>query len=119
MLSNTALRTGTAVLALGLALAGCKSNKTASGPAPAAPVHTSAAAPTASPAGTSAGAATAASGAAGAKTCTAGRTSAVIGGVSKCLAPGQQCSAKHINDYPQYGFTCEQNGTRYTLKKKA
>ncbi|GAC1441578.1 MAG: hypothetical protein NVSMB55_09780 [Mycobacteriales bacterium] len=120
MHSTTTLRTATAVLAVGLALAGCKSNKSAS-PATDAPARTSAAAP--SPAATvvapAAGATVAASGPAGAKTCTAGHTSAVIGGVSKCLAPGQLCSSKHIGDYPQYGFTCEQNGTRYTLKKKA
>ena len=117
MLSPTAVRTGTAVLALALALTGCKSSKTTAAPSAAAPVRT-AAAPSAAAASPAAAASSAAGAATGTKTCTAGHTAAVIGGVSKCLAPGQECSSKHVNDYPQYGYTCEQNGTRYTLKKK-
>lgn len=119
MLSSAALRGGTALIALALALTGCKSGKSTAAPMAAAPVRT-AAAPSTAPrsAAPVVGATTAASGVAGSKTCPAGHTAAVIGGASKCLAPGQECSAKHINDYPQYGYTCEQNGTRYTLKKK-
>lgn len=120
MPDNTSLRSATALLAMVLVLAGCKSSKPASSTASVAPARTTASAPAKSSASVSpAAGAGSASAAAGTKTCSAGYTAAMIGGVSKCLAPGQECSSKHINDYPQYGFRCEQNGTRYTLKKKA
>lgn len=54
----------------------------------------------------------------GTKTCPTGDTSARIGGASRCLAAGQQCSAKHAADYPAYGFTCDHKGTRYILARK-
>jgi hypothetical protein len=121
MLSTNAVRTAAVGLALGAAMTGCKSNKTVAAPSAAAPVRSSAAvAPTPAAAAASPTTASAlASGAAGAKSCPAGHTAAIIGGASKCLAPGQECSSKHVDDYTQYGFTCEQTGARYVLKRKA
>lgn len=99
-----------------LVLAGCQGHATA----------TKALTPSASPhAATSASAhaspfpagQVASSASPGIKTCPAGDTAARIGGVSKCLAVGQQCSAKNASQYPAYGFTCEQKATRYVLRK--
>jgi hypothetical protein len=54
----------------------------------------------------------------GTKTCPAGDTAGTINGKAKCLAVGQQCSAKAVSEYPSYGFVCEQRGSRYILRKK-
>ena len=35
-----------------------------------------------------------------------------------CLHVGQLCSTTHAADYPAYGFTCEQQGTTYILRKR-
>jgi len=40
------------------------------------------------------------------KTCSAGHTRATINGAVKCLAPGQECSAKATSQYPRYGYVC-------------
>ena len=114
---NSPIRIATVVVALSLALAGCKSSKPAAVSASTTPAHATATS-TATVAPRLGSTSPAASAPAGSKTCTTGHTSAVIGGVNKCLAPGQQCSSKHISDYPQYGYSCEQTGTRYILKKK-
>lgn len=55
----------------------------------------------------------------GAKTCTAGHTQATINGKSKCLAVGQQCSSKAVDQYPNFGYVCSQgtNG-RFVLRRK-
>lgn len=51
-------------------------------------------------------------------TCTGGKVSATINGKSKCLAAGQECSAKAVDQYQQYGFVCEQkDGKQYILRK--
>ncbi len=42
----------------------------------------------------------------------------MIGGKSKCLRVGQQCSAKNTADYPAYGFVCNAKGSTYVLTKK-
>ncbi len=40
------------------------------------------------------------------RTCNKGFTQGRIGGVSKCLAAGQQCQQTHAADYTRYGLTC-------------
>ena len=51
------------------------------------------------------------------KKCPANFASAMIGGQSKCLAPGQQCQQQNAKDYTRYGFTCNKVGNRYQLTK--
>lgn len=113
------LQTGTFVAALLLAVAGCSGHKSTASSAPSTSAVTrhSAAPAAATPAKTSTPS-TPSAGASGTKTCPAGDTSGLIGGKSKCLAVGQLCSAKNVGDYPQFGFTCTQQGTRYVLAKK-
>lgn len=102
--------------ALLLAVTGCNSHKSSTAaPAAAAPSRAATIQPTSQPTSPARGNASAAP---GSKTCPAGTVSGRIGGASKCLAVGQQCSAKHVADYTQYGFVCNQNGTRYILARK-
>jgi hypothetical protein len=54
-----------------------------------------------------------------AKKCPANFTTGVVGGQSKCLAPGQQCQQPNAGDYTRYGFTCTKVGNRYQLQGKA
>lgn len=51
------------------------------------------------------------------KTCPSSATKGTIGGKTKCLEVGQECSHKHASDYSQYGFSCVAKGNRYYLKK--
>jgi len=111
---------GTSTLALTLAaavtLTGCGA-KAHTPVTPAAPV--TAAAPNAvttgpAAAGTSAGAGT---GTGTGKACSAGHTRATINGTVKCLAPGQQCSAKATTQYPQYGYVCGTVNGRLVLHR--
>ncbi len=111
---------GTSTLALTLAaavtLTGCGA-KAHTPVTPAAPV--TAAAPNAvttgpAAAGTSAGAGT---GTGTGKACSAGHTRATINGTVKCLAPGQQCSAKATTQYPQYGYICRTVNGRLVLHR--
>jgi len=67
-------------------------------------------------------AATTAAGGAGAaggsgKTCTGGHTRATINGAVKCLAPGQECSAKATTQYPRYGYICATVNGRLVLHR--
>lgn len=117
------LGAGAAVALMLLSLAACGGSKGTSAvstsatsartttPAAAA-THASAAATTA------AGSSTAPRGATGTKSCPGGDVSGVIGGASKCLHAGQECSQKHAADYTQYGFACAQQGQKYILTKK-
>jgi hypothetical protein len=104
------------------ALSGCHKGSSSSSASPthsAAPAHTATATTSAGSAagtGTSRRARTSAS--SGTRTCPAGDASATINGKAKCLAVGQQCSAKAVSEYPAYGFVCEQRGSRYVLRKK-
>ncbi len=111
---------GTSTLALTLAaavtLTGCGA-KAHTPVTPAAPV--TAAAPNAvttgpAAAGTSTGAG---AGAGTGKACSAGHTRATINGTVKCLAPGQQCSAKATTQYPQYGYICRTVNGRLVLHR--
>lgn len=111
---------GTSTLALTLAaavtLTGCGA-KAHTPVTPAAPV--TAAAPNAvttgpAAAGTSAGAG---AGAGAGKACSAGHTRATINGTVKCLAPGQECSAKATTQYPQYGYICRTVNGRLVLHR--
>jgi len=111
---------GTSTLALTLAaavtLTGCGA-KAHTPVTPAAPV--TAAAPNAvttgpAAAGTSAGAGT---GTGTGKACSAGHTRATVNGTVKCLAPGQQCSAKATTQYPQYGYICRTVNGRLVLHR--
>lgn len=115
---STTLRTVIAAGALTLVATGCgghtkaaTSNGGGAALTPSSPrasaLSSTAAAPSTGPTGVT-----------GAKKCAASDTAAVIGGRSKCLHVGQQCSAKHAADYPTYGFTCDQKGTVYVLTKK-
>jgi len=52
------------------------------------------------------------------KTCSASHTAAMINGKSKCLAAGQQCSGKAINQYPQYGYICAESNGKLVLRRK-
>jgi len=113
---------GTSTLALTLAaavtLTGCGA-KAHTPVTPAAPV--TAAAPNAvttgpAAAGTSAGAGTG-TGTGTGKACSAGHTRATINGTVKCLAPGQQCSAKATTQYPQYGYICRTVNGRLVLHR--
>jgi len=106
------LRSSTAVLALplGIVLAttsGCGSSKKHTARASTVPSHRAASSGTAS--GGSAAGAT--------KTCPAGDVRGTINGALKCLAAGQQCSAKAIAQYPQYHFVCRRQGTGYLLSR--
>ena len=49
--------------------------------------------------------------------CATNFTQGSIGGVSKCLAAGQQCQQAHAADYTRYGFRCALVGKRYQLTK--
>jgi hypothetical protein len=103
-------------LAATLAISGCGSKKSnAAGPAAAAP-HSSLA-----PAGgsTSPGPTASSSGASGAatRTCPGGDVRGTINGAIKCLAAGQQCSAKAVSQYPQYGFVCRPSTKGYLLSR--
>ena len=69
--------------------------------------------PTAPKAVTSAGAAGTAGGSG--KTCSAGHTRATINGAVKCLAAGQECSAKATSQYPRYGYVCATVNGRLVL----
>ena len=111
-------RTSTLALTLAAAvtLTGCGA-KAHTPVTPAAPV--TAAAPNAvttgpAAAGTSAGAGT---GTGTGKACSAGHTRATINGTVKCLAPGQQCSAKATTQYPQYGYICRTVNGRLVLHR--
>ena len=108
---------GTAAVLL-LALTACGGSKgTTAAPATTASSKTTTA-PTATRAATPKTSASSAGGATGTKSCPGGDTSGVIGGKSKCLHAGQECSEKHAADYVQYGFTCAQQGQKYVLAKK-
>jgi len=64
---------------------------------------------------TAAGGAAAAGGSG--KTCTGGHTRATIHGAVKCLAPGQECSAKATTQYPRYGYICATVNGRLVLHR--
>jgi len=51
------------------------------------------------------------------KTCTGGHTRATINGAVKCLAPGQECSARAISQYPRYGYVCATVNGRLVLHR--
>ncbi len=106
---STRFSSAVLVLPLGVALAtsGCGSSKK----------HTASVSPI--PSHRSASSATAGSGSAsgGTKTCPAGDVRATINGATKCLAAGQQCSAKAIDQYPQYHFVCRRQGAGYVLSR--
>lgn len=108
---------GTSTLALTLAaavtLTGCGA-KAHTPVTPAAPV--TAAAPNAVTTGPAAAAGTSAGAGAG-KACSAGHTRATINGTVKCLAPGQECSAKATTQYPQYGYICRTVNGRLVLHR--
>lgn len=108
---------GTSTLALTLAaavtLTGCGA-KAHTPVTPAAPV--TAAAPNAVTTGPAAAAGTSAGAGAG-KACSAGHTRATINGTVKCLAPGQECSAKATTQYPQYGYVCGTVNGRLVLHR--
>jgi len=97
------------VLPLGVALAtsGCSSSKKHTASVSPIPSHSSAGSGTAGN-GSSSG---------GTKTCPAGDVRATINGATKCLAAGQQCSAKAIDQYPQYHFVCRRQGAGYVLSR--
>jgi len=52
------------------------------------------------------------------KTCSASHTAAMINGKSKCLAAGQTCSGKAIDQYPQYGYVCAEANGKLVLRRK-
>ena len=108
-------RTSTLALTLAAAvtLTGCGA-KAHTPVTPAAPV--TAAAPNAVTTGPAAAAGTSAGAGAG-KTCSAGHTRATINGTVKCLAPGQECSAKATTQYPQYGYVCGTVNGRLVLHR--
>ena len=113
------VRAGTLAAALLLATTGCSSHKSASkAPAGVSPARPAAATRAATPVATPAPAGTTRGAIPGTKTCPTGDTAGVIAGKNKCLAAGQQCSAKNAADYPQYGFVCSPNGAPSILKKK-
>lgn len=93
-------------LAAGVILTGCGSK-----------AHTpvASAAPTA--VSTSAGGAAVGTSPGTGKTCSAGHTRATINGAVKCLAPGQQCSAKATTQYPQFGYICGTVKGRLVLRR--
>ncbi len=109
---------GTSTLALTLAaavtLTGCGS-KAHTPVTPAAPV--TAAAPKAVTTGPAAAGTSAGAGAGAGKACSAGHTRATINGTVKCLAPGQECSAKATTQYPQYGYVCGTVNGRLVLHR--
>lgn len=49
--------------------------------------------------------------------CAPNYTQGTIGGVSKCLAAGQQCQQAQAAAYTKYGFRCSLVGKRYQLTK--
>jgi len=99
-------RTSSLALALAAAvtLTGC-GPKAHTAAAPAAPKAVT----------TAAGGAGAAAGSG--KSCTAGHTRATINGAVKCLAPGQECSAKATSQYPRYGYVCATVNGRLVLHR--
>ena len=110
-----------AIAALVIGITACSSHTTATGPAGpvSTPTRQAAAHPKISTqTSATSGKPATATAAPGARPCPTRDTSARIGGASRCLAAGQQCSAKHAADYPAYGFTCDQKGQRYILTKK-
>jgi len=106
----TRFSTAVLVLPIGVVLAasGCASSKKHT--AAASPVTPSHRAENSGPAGSG-------SAAGGTKTCPAADVRATINGATKCLAAGQQCSAKAITQYPQYRFVCRRQGTGYLLSR--
>ncbi len=113
---NRGMSTLALTLAAAVTLTGCGA-KAHTPVTPAAPV--TAAAPNAvttgpAAAGTSAGAG---AGAGAGKACSAGHTRATINGTVKCLAPGQECSAKATTQYPQYGYICRTVNGRLVLHR--
>jgi len=112
------------------ALTGCgpKAHTAASSPAPSAKASVAAsvetggavASDTGAGGGSTAGGSTAAgaAGAGGVRTCPGGHAAATINGKAKCLAVGQQCSAKAVAEYGQYGFVCATVNGRLVLHRK-
>ena len=109
-------RTSTLALTLAAAvtLTGCGA-KAHTPVTPAAPV--TAAAPNAVTTGPAAAAAGTSASAGAGKACSAGHTRATINGTVKCLAPGQECSAKATTQYPQYGYVCGTVNGRLVLHR--
>ncbi len=109
-------RTSTLALTLAAAvtLTGCGA-KAHTPVTPAAPV--TAAAPNAVTTGPAAAAAGTSASAGAGKACSAGHTRATINGTVKCLAPGQECSAKATTQYPQYGYICGTVNGRLVLHR--
>jgi len=105
--TSTLTLTLTLTLAAAVTLTGC-----------GAKAHTpvTPAAPNAVTTGPAAAAGTSAGAGAG-KTCSAGHTRATINGTVKCLAPGQECSAKATAQYPQYGYICRTVNGRLVLHR--
>lgn len=109
---------GGGALVLALSLTGCGSGSKSAGGG-ATPTSSSASTSARSAGGAASGSASGAPSASPAgKTCTAGHTTATINGKSKCLAVGQQCSAKAIDQYPQYGYVCAQSSGKLLLRRK-
>ncbi len=106
----TRFSTAVLVLPIGVVLAasGCGGSKK----------HTAAASPV-TPSHRAESSGTAGSGGAsgGTKTCPAADVRATINGATKCLAAGQQCSAKAVTQYPQYHFVCRRQGSGYLLSR--
>ncbi len=124
------LLTLSASVAAAAALTGCgpKAHTAASSTAPSAKASVAASAETGGAAasdtgaggGSTAGGSTSAgaAGAGGVRTCPGGHTAAMINGKAKCLAVGQQCSAKAVAEYGQYGFVCATVNGRLVLHRK-
>lgn len=109
MVARVAVVASTVLLAAGLS--GCGHNKTT-------PTHNSGGAKVSSSSAAKSGKSAASGGkSSGHKTCNSKATAATIGGKSKCIEAGQECSHKHASDYKQYGFVCEAKGSTYVLRK--
>jgi len=105
----TRFSTAVLVLPIGVVLAasGCGSSKK----------HTAAASPVTPSHRPVSGTAGSGGASGGTKTCPAADVRATINGATKCLAAGQQCSAKAITQYTQYHFVCRRQGSGYLLSR--
>jgi len=110
MNARTSTLAVTVTLTAAVVLTGC-GPKAHTAVTPAAPTAV------ASAAGGAGGAGTAGTAGGAGKTCSAGHTRATINGTVKCLAPGQECSAKAITQYPRYGFVCATVNGRLVLHR--
>lgn len=98
---RTSTRALTLTLSAAVTLTGC-GPKAHTAAAPAVPRAVASAAGTAGGSG---------------KTCSTGHTRATINGAVKCLAAGQECSAKATSQYPRYGYVCATVNGRLVLHR--